>query len=89
MKKILIEFYYGRINPWETIVPLDPGYRRACKRAAALERSLLSRLNPEEQELYEKVTNEQRISADMEREETFAEGFRLGARMMGEGLGNY
>lgn len=85
MENILIELYYGRINPWESIVPRDPRYRRAWDRVTKLEQSLLSRLNPEEQKLYEEIKTEQVTPIEMEREETFAEGFRLGAMMVAEG----
>lgn len=84
MKNILIDLYYGRISPWESIVPSDPRYRRAWDRVTKLEQSLLSRLNPEEQKLYEKIQTERVTPVEMEREETFAAGFRLGARMMAE-----
>ena len=84
MKNILIELYYGRISPWESIVPSGPRYQRAWDRVKKLEQSLLSRLDPEEQELYEKIETERVTPVEMEREETFAAGFRLGARMMAE-----
>ena len=88
MKNILIDLYYGRISPWETIVPRDPGYRGAWDRVLKLEQSLLVRLNDEEKKIYEEITKEQAIPIEMEREETFAEGFRLGARMMAEAFIN-
>lgn len=88
MKNILIELYYGRINPWENSVPRDPRYQRAWDRVAKLEQSLLARLGPEEQKLYERIETERVVPAEMEREETFAEGFRLGARLTAEAFRN-
>ena len=84
MKNILIEFYYGRINPWESIVPRDPRYQRAWDRVTRLEQSFLSGLSAEQLKVYAEITNGQAAPIEMEREETFAEGFRLGARMIAE-----
>ena len=84
MKNILIDLYYGHIYPYESIVPRDPAYRRTWRRVLNLEQSLLSGLTPDQQKLYEEITKEQAVPIEMEREETFAEGFRLGACMMAE-----
>jgi hypothetical protein len=86
MKNILIDLYYGRISPWESAVPPDPVYRRAWDRVSKLEQTFLSRLNPEEQTLYETIEKERVTPTEMEREETFVEGFRLGVRIMAEAL---
>lgn len=84
MKNILIDLYYGQISPWESTAPRAPGYRRAWDRVTKLEQSLLSRLDPEEQKLYEKIERERATPVEMEREETFVEGFRLGVSIMAE-----
>jgi len=84
MRKILEDFYFGNIVPYDKRMAANSALRRLVKRASDCEDQLAERLNEEEQRLLDTLTNAQHEINRITALEDFILGFRLGVRMMAE-----
>ena len=79
---ILEELWYGNVNPGE----LNIKKHSPCKELLALmirhQDDLLSRLNAEEKEIFEKYCDCASEMHDLTEREAFVKGFTLGARII-------
>jgi hypothetical protein len=55
MKPILEELYYGRIYPFEQIVPQDPGYRPLGQKKSDIQKMLEEKLPAEDVQALEEL----------------------------------
>jgi len=84
MRKILEDFYFGNIVPYDKRMAANSELRRLVKRASDCENQLTERLNEEEQKLLNALTNAQHEINRITALENFVLGFRLGVRLMAE-----
>ncbi len=84
MRKILEDLYFGNIVPYEKRMAANSELRRLTKREADCESQLAERLNEEEQQLLNVLTNAQQEIDRITVMENFILGFRLGVRPMAE-----
>ncbi len=84
MRKILEDLYFGNIVPYEKRMAASSEFRRLVKRAADCESQLTERLNEEERQLLNVLTNAQQEIDSITARENFILGFRLGIRLMAE-----
>ncbi len=84
MRKILEDLYFGNIVPYEKRMSASSEFRRLVKRAADCESQLTERLNEEERQLLNLLTNAQQEIDSITAKENFILGFRLGIRLMAE-----
>ena len=88
MKSILEEIFYGHIFPFERIVPHDPGYRPLNQKISGLKQKLQARLPAEDYQTLKELLDLGCDSGLMETYASFEYGFKLGALLMLEVLGN-
>lgn len=85
MKSVLMELYDGRVYPAEQFFPRSKEHKalldRYCRHADEFTEKL-SRLNPPLDEEFTKVMDEYMALTADNLAEMFADGFRLGARLM-------
>lgn len=79
-KNILLEFYYGNINPNEMQFKRDSDYGKTAKKLCAAEDKLKEHLDDECKKLLEELIKEQVNLSSMTAEEKFIYGFKTGAR---------
>ncbi len=84
MRKILEDLYFGNIAPYEKRMAANSELRRLARRAADCESQLTKRLNEEERQLLNVLTNAQQEIDSITVMENFILGFRLGVRLMAE-----
>jgi len=84
MRKILEDLYFGNIVPYEKRMAASSEFRRLVKRAADCESQLTERLNEEERQLLNVLTNAQQEIDSITAKENFILGFRLGVRLVME-----
>ncbi len=84
MRKILEDLYFGNIAPYEKRMAASSELQRLAKRAADCEGQLTERLNEEERQLLNVLTNAQQEIDSITAMENFILGFRLGVRLMAE-----
>ncbi len=84
MRKILGDLYFGNIVPYEKRMAASSELRRLAKREADCESQLAERLNEEERQLLNTLTNAQQEIDRITVMENFILGFRLGVRLMAE-----
>ncbi len=88
MKSILEELFYGHFFPFERIVPHDPGYRPLNQKISGLKQKLQAKLPAEDYQTLAELLNLSCDSSVMEAYASFEYGFKLGALIMLEVLGN-
>lgn len=85
MKSVLMELYDGRVYPAEQFFPRSKEHKarldRYCRHADEFTEKL-SRLSPPLDEEFTAVMNEYMDVTSDDLAEMFADGFRLGARLM-------
>ncbi len=84
MCKILEDLYFANIAPYEKRMAANSELRRLAKREADCESQLAERLNEEERQLLNTLTNAQQEIDSITAKENFILGFRLGVRLMAE-----
>jgi len=84
MRKILEDFYFGNIVPYDKRMVANSELRRLVKRASDCEGQLAECLNKKEQQLLDTLTNAQHEINRITALENFILGFRLGVRLMAE-----
>jgi len=84
MRKILEDFYFGNIVPYDKRIAANSELRRLVKRAADCEGQLAEYLNEKEQQLLDTLINAQHEISRITALEDFILGFRLGVRLMAE-----
>lgn len=82
MQKIIEDLYHGNIDPAAKAVIPQSKLDRATKLVVKKEEKLLQTLQQEDVELFMAYSNACDAVSLLMEEEMFAEGFRLGARMM-------
>lgn len=81
-KKILRELYNGNIAPQSKPIPKDSKYRELQNNLGELADSLAGRLNDEDKQVLEEIMTTWSNISTVNGEDSFTEGFRLGARMI-------
>ncbi len=84
MRKILENLYFGKIAPYEKRMAAYSELQRLAKQASDCESQLTERLNEEDQELLNVLSNAQQDINRITVMENFIHGFRLGVRLMAE-----
>ena len=82
MNDILIELFYGKINPIENIVPKTQEYKTSLKESCELEEKFLKILNEEEKKQYEDLYNSTMENSLEYSQHVFSHGFKLGAKII-------
>jgi len=82
MNSIIDDLYLGNINPGEFTRIKHAEYRRLQKKLAGLEERLTESLPPEQKKLFEEFVDADCSASDIEVRARFADGFRLGAKLM-------
>ena len=75
------ELYQGRLIPLEMDMPKTKEFKDAAKRVREVSEELQEALNEEQWELYELHEDARSMLEDMEQEELFVLGFKLGLRL--------
>ena len=75
------ELYQGRLIPMEMEMTKTKKLRDAAKRVREVSKELQEALNEEQWELYESHEDARSMLEDMEQEELFVFGFKLGLRL--------
>jgi len=75
------ELYQGRLIPLEMEMTKTKKLRDAAKRVREVSKELQEALNEEQWELYESHEDARSMLEDMEQEELFVLGFKLGLRL--------
>ena len=73
--------YQGRLIPMEMEMTKTKKLRDAAKRVREVSKELQEALNEEQWELYESHEDARSVLEDMEQEELFVLGFKLGLRL--------
>ena len=85
---ILEQIWYEELRPAEIIKPQSPQYKDSLDMANESERKLLNMLTDEEKELFHKYIDAKTDVYDMDNCDFFANGFRIGAKLMLEIMDN-
>ncbi|MFC6648703.1 DUF6809 family protein [Paenibacillus rhizoplanae] len=88
MKTILEALYHGKLQPDMTIVPSHPEYRSACKQVAAEIQQWRERLGEEVFLELEEYLDLCDSVNNMHVEAAFRHGFKLGANLLIEVIGD-
>ena len=88
MKSILEELYLGHLYPLEQIVPQDPEFHSANEKKSGLIKILETRLSAEDFQTVEELLDVDCNISVMEAYASFGYGFKLGALVILEVLGN-
>ncbi len=86
---VLKELYWGNISPTERSVRPGSDYKKASLEICKQLDLFLESLTPEEKQQWEAIDVLRNNLATMAEEDMFIYGFRLGARMMMEVMGDY
>ncbi|MNE68306.1 hypothetical protein D3C80_1639600 [compost metagenome] len=84
---ILEQLYFGEIRPEEVIVPKNPEYRALNKKISISKEYFKNILSENDFKLFEETFDLSGESCSMHSTEAFIYGFKMGALMMGEVLG--
>ncbi len=84
MRKILEDLYFGKIVPYEKRMAAYSELQRLAKQVSDCESRLTERLNEEDRELLNVLSNAQQDINRITVMENFIHGFRLGVRLMAE-----
>ena len=76
------ELFYGNITPNERTFARDSEYGRAFEQLTEAEEILRHVLNKEDREALDRLTDAQQTMNAIATREYFADGFRLGAKLM-------
>ena len=79
---ILEDLWFGNISPWEQLFKRDSAYAELLALVVRHQEDLLSRLNDEEKEIFEKFADCTTEMHDLNERETFVKGFTLGAKII-------
>ena len=79
---ILEDLWYGNITPWERPFKNDGTYSELLSLVIRHQENLLSRLNDEEKEIFEKYTDCTSEMRDLTEREAFVKGFTIGAQII-------
>lgn len=82
MQSIIQDLFNGLITPYEDIAPRSPAYREAVVDSSRAEDEFCRRLTSDQLLLYREAQRKSRTVTAMEAEQIFADGFRLGSRLM-------
>ena len=85
---ILEDLWFGNISPWEQPFKKDSTYSELLALVIRHQEDLLSRLNDEEKEIFEKYADYSTEMHNLTEREAFIKGFTLGARIIIEVLAN-
>lgn len=86
---VLKELYWGNISPTERSVRPGSDYKKASLEICKQLDLFLESLTPEEKQQWEAIDVLRNNLATMAEEDMFIYGFRLGARMMMDVVGDY
>ncbi len=81
---ILEELYDGNINPSQMFIKNGSEYKTLCAQLAEYTSELMSLLNSEEKQLFEKISDKNADLTYLSEKDRFMEGFRIGANIMWE-----
>ena len=81
MKDILEELYYCRVRPSDEVEPKAPEYREANKEYLKRNTKFMEKLTEELRREYMELLDQETESESYYLYETFAVGYRLGARL--------
>jgi len=84
MRKILKDFYYGNIRPFEQKMATTSSLQRAVDTVTSHEAQLTEQLSEAERKLLDELIKAQQEIDSITAEENFILGFRLGVRLMAE-----
>ena len=79
---ILEDLWFGNISPWERPFKKDGKYAELLSLVIRHQEDLLSRLNDEEKEIFEKYTDCSTEMHDLTEREAFVKGFTIGAQII-------
>ena len=79
---ILEDLWFGNISPWERPFKKDGEYAELLSLVIRHQEDLLSRLNDEEKEIFEKYTDCTNEMHDLTEREAFLKGFTIGAQII-------
>ena len=79
---ILEDLWFGNISPWERPFKKDGEYAELLSLVIRHQEDLLSRLNDEEKEIFEKYTDCTSEMHDLTEREAFVKGFTIGAQII-------
>ena len=79
---ILEDLWFGNISPWERPFRKDGAYAELLALVVRHQEDLLSRLNDEEKEIFEKYTDCSTEIHDLTEREAFVKGFTIGAQII-------
>jgi len=82
MKSILLDLYYGNYSAASKPFPRNSAYAEALSMVCRLEEEMQEQLSSGQRDLFERYLNGQAALAEAAAEKYFAEGYRLGARLM-------
>lgn len=80
MSHFIEEFYYGNIEPQESITELKLEIKKKLDALSQTEEQLTSKLTNEEKELFMKYANQSSEFLCVSNADSFIAGFRLGAK---------
>ncbi len=86
---ILKDLFWGNISPTERSIRPGSDYKKAITQIGDQINRLLEILTPEEKEQLEAIDSLRNNMAALAEEDMFIYGFRLGARMMLDVVGEY
>lgn len=86
---ILSDLWHGNIVPCERFICSDSEYRKVFHQLCHETELFLSNLSPEKKKHYEELENLQLQTMKISEEDTFIVGFRLGARMILDVVGEH
>ncbi len=79
---ILEALWFGNISPWERPFKKDSAYAELLALVIRHQDDLLSRLNDEEKEIFEKYSECSNEMHDLTEREAFVKGFIIGAQIV-------
>ena len=80
MSHFIEEFYYGNIEPQESITELKTEIKKKLDALSQTEEQLTSKLTNEEKELFMKYASQSSEFVCVSNADSFIAGFRLGAK---------
>ena len=82
MQTIIQDLFNSLITPYEDIAPRSPAYREAVEDSSRAEDEFCRRLSSDQLLLYREAQRKSRAVTALEAEQIYADGFRLGSRLM-------
>ncbi|MBE6561326.1 MAG: hypothetical protein E7662_09370 [Ruminococcaceae bacterium] len=79
---LIEDLWYGNISPWERPFKKDSAYAELLALVVRHQEDLLSRLNEEEKEIFEKYADCTTEMHDLSEREAFTKGFVIGTRII-------